>query len=124
MRYIKQMNHSYALITGSLLAALGVGLGAFGAHGLRNILDTAQLEWWHTAVQYQMWHALGLIALGATRLEHLTLPVTLLTLGTLMFAGSLYLLALTGLHWLGMITPFGGLLMIAGWLTVAWRVWR
>ncbi len=124
MRYIKQMNHSPALIFGSLLAALGVGLGAFGAHGLRSILDSSQLEWWHTAVQYQMWHALGLIGLGASHLERLTLPVTLLTLGTLMFAGSLYLLALTGLHWLGMITPIGGLLMIAGWLTVAWRVWR
>ncbi|MHB8353443.1 MAG: DUF423 domain-containing protein [Burkholderiales bacterium] len=115
---------SSALIIGSLLAALGIGLGAFGSHGLRHILEPVQLEWWHTAVQYQMWHALGLIGLGASRVARLTLPVTLLTLGTLIFSGTLYLLALTGLHWLGMITPIGGLLMIAGWLAVAWRAWR
>ena len=118
------MKPSPSLIIGSLLAALGIGLGAFGSHGLRHILDPVQLEWWHTAVQYQMWHALGLIGLGASRLERLTLPVTLLTLGTLIFSGSLYLLSLTGLHWLGMITPFGGLLMIAGWLAMTWRAWR
>ena len=118
------MKPSPALIIGSLLAALGIGLGAFGSHGLRHILEPVQLEWWHTAVQYQMWHALGLIGLGASRVERLTLPVTLLTLGTLIFSGTLYLLALTGLHWLGMITPIGGLLMMAGWLVVAWRAWR
>lgn len=118
------MNPFPALIIGSLLAALGIGLGAFGSHGLRHILDPVQLEWWHTAVQYQMWNALGLISLGASRLKRLTLPLTLLTLGTLIFSGTLYLLALTGLHWLGMITPIGGLLMIAGWLAVAWGAWR
>ncbi len=113
-----------ALIIGSLLAALGIGLGAFGSHGLRHILEPVQLEWWHTAVQFQMWHALGLISLGVSRVERLALPVTLLTLGTLIFSGTLYLLALTGLHWLGMITPIGGFLMMAGWLAVAWRAWR
>ncbi len=118
------MTRSTTLIIGSFLAALGIALGAFGSHGLRHILDPAQLEWWHTAVQYQMWHALGLIGLGASRMERLTLSVTLLTTGTLIFSGTLYLLALTELHWLGMITPIGGLLMMAGWLSVAWRAWR
>ncbi len=118
------MRRSPALVIGSLLAVIGIGLGAFGSHGLRHILDPVPLEWWHTAVQYQMWQALGLIGLGASRLDQLAWPITLLTLGTLLFAGSLYLLALTGLHWLGMITPLGGLLMMAGWASVAWRAWQ
>ena len=118
------MKHATTLIIGSIMAALGIALGAFGSHGLRQILDPVQLDWWHTAVQYQMWHALGLIGLGSSRMERLTLPVSLLTVGTLIFSGTLYLLALTGLHWLGMITPIGGLLMIAGWLSLAWRARR
>jgi uncharacterized membrane protein YgdD (TMEM256/DUF423 family) len=118
------MTRSVPLIIGSILAALAIALGAFGSHGLRQILDPVQLEWWHTAVQYQMWHALGLIGLGASRMERLTLPVTLLTMGTLIFSGTLFLLALTGLHWLGMITPIGGVLMMAGWMSLAWRAWR
>lgn len=114
----------FALLAGSLLAALGVGLGAFGAHGLQSLLTTEELAWWHTAVQYQMWHAVGLIGLGASRLARQTLPDIALTLGTLIFSGTLYLLALTGLRWLGAVTPIGGTLMIVGWLMVAWRAWR
>ena len=114
----------FALLAGSLLAALGVGLGAFGAHGLQSLLTAGELAWWHTAVQYQLWHAMGLIGLGASRIARQTLPAVLLTLGTLVFSGTLYLLALTGLRWLGAITPIGGTLMIAGWLLVAWRAWR
>jgi uncharacterized membrane protein YgdD (TMEM256/DUF423 family) len=117
------MNRS-VLLAGSLLAALGVGLGAFGAHGLRRILDATELGWWHTAVQYQMWHAIGLVGLGAGKSGAVGLPAGLLVLGTLIFSGSLYLMALTGMRWLGMVTPLGGTLMIAGWLLVAWRAWR
>ena len=111
-----------ALIAGSLLAAAGVALGAFGAHALRSVLSPAALEWWHTAVQYQMWHALALIGLGALRLSGLGLALALMGTGTILFSGSLYLLALTDLHWLGMITPLGGLFMMAGWLIAAWRL--
>ena len=117
------MNRS-ALLAGSLLAALGVGLGAFGAHGLRNMLGVTELAWWQTAVQYQMWHAIGLIGLGAGKLPRLGLPVGMLVLGTLIFSGTLYLMALTGMRWLGMVTPIGGVLMISGWLVLAWRAWR
>ncbi|MCC4117352.1 DUF423 domain-containing protein [Aromatoleum toluclasticum] len=114
----------FSLIAGCLLSGLGVALGAFGAHGLRNVLGAAELGWWHTAVQYQMWHATGLLALGAGRLPNIGPAAVLLVLGTLVFSGSLYAMALSGWRVLGMITPIGGTLMIAGWLLLAWRALR
>ena len=114
----------FALLAGALLAALGIALGAFAAHGLRAVLDQAALAWWQTAVQYQMWHAIGLIALGAARLPRTLLPALLLATGTVIFASTLYAMALGGPRWLGAITPIGGSLMIAGWLVLAWRVLR
>ena len=114
----------FALLVGALLAALGIALGAFAAHGLRAVLDQAALAWWQTAVQYQMWHAIGLIALGAARLPRTLLPALLLATGTVIFASTLYAMALGGPRWLGAITPIGGSLMIAGWLVLAWRVLR
>ena len=110
-----------AFTAGTLLAALGVALGAFGAHALKARLGAQALGWWETAVQYQMWHAIGLIGLAALPLPRLRLAAVLLTLGTLIFAGSLYLMALTGLRWLGAVTPIGGTLMIAGWLVASWQ---
>ena len=110
------------LLAGGLLAALGVALGAFGAHGLRAMLDAVALGWWQTAVQWHMWHAIGLVALAAAPWP-LARAATLLAIGTLVFSGSLYLMALTGARWLGMVTPLGGALMIAGWATVAWNAW-
>src|ERR1043165_6131131 len=101
------------LLAGSLLAALGVMLGAFGTHGLRAALTPEALGWWQTGVQYQMWHAIGLVAIGAARLPGTRLAVWLLALGTLIFAGSLYVMALTSMRWLGMVAPVGGVLMIA-----------
>jgi uncharacterized membrane protein YgdD (TMEM256/DUF423 family) len=111
------------MLTGSVLAALGVALGAFGTHGLRDVLNATQQGWWQTAFQYQMLHALGLIGLGASRLRGLRTLIVLLALGTMVFSGTLYVMALTDLRWLGMVTPVGGLMMIAGWLLVAWRLW-
>ena len=87
-------NERLPLLAGSLLAALGVMLGAFGAHGLRAVLSPEALGWWETAVQYQMWHAIGLVAIGAARLSGTRLPVWLLALGTLVFSGSLYVMAI------------------------------
>jgi uncharacterized membrane protein YgdD (TMEM256/DUF423 family) len=117
------LTYRLAMLTGSVLAALGVALGAFGAHGLRDVLNATQQGWWQTAFQYQMLHALGLIGLGASRLPDLKAPIVLLALGTMVFSGTLYVMALTDQHWLGMVTPVGGLMMIAGWLLVAWRLW-
>jgi len=98
--------------TGALFAALGVAAGAFGAHGLRAILAEPLLLIYETAVRYQMYHALALVALGALagRLppRAITVSGSLFTLGILLFSGSLYLLVLTGTRPLGILTPIGG----------------
>ena len=105
------------LATASGFAA--VGLGAFGAHGLRSLLDAARLGTWETAVQYQMFHVVALLVVGLLALRRASAPLRWsgwsFVLGTLLFSGSLYLLALTGLRWLGMITPLGGLCFLLGW---------
>ena len=110
-------------MAGALLAALGIVLGAFGTHGLRDALDARALGWWQTAVQYQMWQAVGLVALGALPLR-MGLPAGMIGAGALIFSGSLYAMALTDARWLGAVTPLGGLLMILGWLLAAWRLAR
>ena len=112
----------FALIAGAMLAASGVALGAFGAHGLRALLPPEALGWWQTAVQYQMWHAIGLVAIGAAPVERTRGPAWMLAAGTIIFSGSLYAMALSGARWLGAVTPVGGLMMIAGWAWLAWRL--
>ena len=107
---------------GAVLAAIGVALGAFGAHALKARLGPVELGWWQTAVQYHMWHAIGLVALGAIGGARMRLPALLLVAGTLIFSGSLYAMALTGARWLGAVTPLGGAALIAGWLLAAWRL--
>ena len=115
--------------------ALAVMTGAFGAHALKTRLSPEALSWWHTAVAYQMWHALGLLALGILLRVSLnnpaTLPVTgvntsavLLQAGIVIFSGSLYAMALGAPRWFGAITPIGGLAFIAGWLWLAWNLMR
>ena len=116
-----QADRRRILVAGALLAALGIVLGAFGTHGLRDTLGARELGWWQTGVQYQMWQAMGLLALGALP-RRLGLASAMIGAGALIFSGSLYLMALTGTHWLGAITPLGGLLMILGWLLAAWRL--
>ena len=111
------------LVAGALLVALGIVLGAFGTHGLRDSLDARALGWWQTAVQYQMWQAVGLVALGALPLR-MGLAAAMIGAGALVFSGSLYAMALTDARWLGAVTPLGGLLMILGWLLAAWRLAR
>lgn len=112
------------LVAGALFAAVGVALGAFGAHGLRDTLDATGMGWWQTAVQYQMWHAIALVALSAVPARTGRATIWLLAVGIVFFSGSLYTMALTGWRWLGMVTPLGGVAMIAGWLLLAWRVGR
>lgn len=111
-----------AAVAGAMLAGLGVALGAFGAHGLKSMLEPQALGWWQTAVQYQMWHALALLAMAALRDVRTGLPAGLMGAGVLLFSGSLYAMALTGARWLGAVTPLGGLLLIAGWCLLAWRL--
>lgn len=117
------------LILGSLSAALAVGLGAFGAHGLRSRLDPDLLSTFETGVRYQMYHALGLLLVGLllvrwTESSLLVVAGWLLVAGTVLFSGSLYLLALAGLRWLGAVAPLGGASFIVGWLCLALAVWR
>jgi uncharacterized membrane protein YgdD (TMEM256/DUF423 family) len=110
---------------GSLLAGTAVAAGAFGAHALRGRLAPDLLDAFSTAARYQMFHALALFAVawGVSRWPEARLPLGgwMLVLGTLVFSGSLYLLALTGARWLGATTPIGGLLLIGGWAVLAWR---
>jgi uncharacterized membrane protein YgdD (TMEM256/DUF423 family) len=99
---------------------LAVILGAFGAHALRSRIDPAMLEVYHTGSQYHFYHALALLALAAlaTRLPDMAAlrwSGWLMTLGIVLFSGSLYLLAITGVRWLGAVTPLGGLAFIAAW---------
>lgn len=120
----------------ALLAGSAVLLGAFGAHGLRERLSPALLAAYQTGVSYQFYHALGLLAVGvlasggppaAGRLADsrwLQAAGWLLCLGVLLFSGSLYLLALSGVRGLGLVTPFGGVALTLGWLALAVAVWR
>lgn len=108
------------LVAGALLAGSGVALGAFGAHALKHSLAPEQAEWWSTAVQYQMWHALALLVLCGLAVRRRGLAALLIGAGAVVFSGSLYLMALGLPRWLGAITPIGGTLMIAGWLVLAW----
>ena len=111
---------------GSILAGLGVVFGAFGAHALKASLSPEMLATFETGVRYQMYHALGLLALAwaiSRWPERRLVPAAwLLLAGTVVFSGSLYLLVLTGARWFGAITPFGGVALIAGWTLVAWRL--
>jgi uncharacterized membrane protein YgdD (TMEM256/DUF423 family) len=113
------MSRPVLLLAGALFAASGVALGAFGAHALKNILGPAETGWWQTAVQYQMWHALALVALAALPLPRSGWPAGLIGAGILLFSGSLYVMALTGVRTVGAVTPIGGLLLILGWLLLA-----
>ena len=101
--------------------AIAVALGAFGAHGLKNIVSAQQLEWWHTATLYLFIHALGLLLVGLLiRLRYATQTTAwLLQIGIIIFAGSLYAMTLGAPLWFGAITPIGGVLMTAGWLWLA-----
>jgi uncharacterized membrane protein YgdD (TMEM256/DUF423 family) len=117
------------LVLGALAGMLAVVLGAFGAHALRARLTPDLLAIYNTAVQYHFWHALGLLVIGVVAI-HLPSSIALKWAGWLMlagivfFSGSLYVLALTGVRWLGAITPFGGAAFIVGWVLLAFAVAR
>lgn len=108
--------------TGATLAGLAVMLGAFGTHALAGRLDAGAFGWWQTGVQYQAWHALAVLAIGLNGSVPMRLPAGMLATGAVIFAATLYAMALGAPNWLGAVTPAGGLLMIAGWFLLAWRV--
>ncbi|HET8700303.1 MAG TPA: DUF423 domain-containing protein [Nitrococcus sp.] len=124
------MNAKLFVILGSVNLFVGVALGAFGAHGLRSRVPVEMLEVWHTAVEYQFVHALGLLAVGLV-LPQLAGAVGtaagagwLMLAGIIIFSGSLYGLVLSEVRWLGAITPFGGVLFLLAWLLLIWSVWQ
>ena len=118
------MSGSRIIAVGALLGALAVALGAFGAHGLRARVSPEMLDVYETAVRYHFYHALALLFAGlwVDRVGTAIVPPGLVPaavcflVGIAVFSGSLYVLVLTGLRWLGAITPIGGLAFIAGWL--------
>lgn len=122
------------LISGAFFAALGIILGAFGAHALREVVPGEQLTIFETGVRYQMYHAFGLIAAGIVFRSFPFLQIKLASvffiIGILLFSGSLYAMTFlkiqgqVGLGGLGMITPIGGLFFILGWILFIWSVLR
>jgi uncharacterized membrane protein YgdD (TMEM256/DUF423 family) len=120
------MNQIYRLL-GSILAFSAVLLGAFGAHALKETLSAHDsIQTWETAVRYQMWHAIALILLSMISLTQPTPKMIgpCFAIGTLLFSGSLYGLALDGPKWLGPITPLGGLSLMIGWLLLAYSCFK
>lgn len=119
------MNGIVWLRLGAILGFLAVAAGAFGAHGLEGKLEPRALAQYETAAKYQMYHALALLVVGllaiSVRTPNASLQVAgwAFLLGMILFSGSLYAYALSGLRWLGMITPFGGLAFLIGWLALA-----
>ncbi len=111
---------------GAILGGLAVALGAFGAHALRARLGPDLLAVFETGVRYQMFHALALLALALAIVRwpqrRLAAAAWLLVAGTVVFSGSLNLLAVTGARWLGAVTPVGGIVLIGGWTLAAWRL--
>ncbi|MGB1293448.1 MAG: DUF423 domain-containing protein [Pseudoalteromonas sp.] len=114
------------LMAGSLFCMLSVVLGAFAAHGLKSRVSEYALGVFKTAAEYQMVHGLALIAVAILIKWGLNLTAAgwFFIAGTLLFSGSLYLLAITGWKWLGPITPLGGLCFIVGWLVILVQVAR
>ena len=113
---------------GTVSALVGVAAGAFGAHGLKGRLDPEMLSVFKVGVQYQMYHAFALIAAAGAHTKwpsrFVRIGGWLFVIGTILFSGSLYLLSVSGVKWLGAITPLGGLAFLAGWGCIAWAAWR
>lgn len=111
-----------SLRVAAIMGALAVIAGAFGGHALDRLLSPSDMAVYQTAVKYHFWHALALLALGFGQTSHdnvwLQRSAALFSLGIVLFCGSLYLLTLSGVRSLGIITPFGGFAFIVGWLCI------
>lgn len=116
------------VLLGSLFAFVGVALGAFAAHLLKDRLTPEMFSIFEVGVRYHMYHALGLFGVAWLTDRYpqanISLSGWLFVGGIFIFSGSLYTLSLTGERWMGMITPIGGLCFLAGWLWTGWRVWK
>ena len=116
------------LLIAATAGFIAVALGAFGAHGLKNILSADMLAVWQTAVDYQFIHALALLACAWISETHDSVSVRVsaysFTVGIVVFSGSLYVLSASGIAWLGAITPFGGAAFLVGWAALAHAAYR
>ena len=117
------------LTLAALSGFVSVALGAFGAHALKSRLAADMLAIFETGVRYQMYHSLALLAVGVLTLllpnaRSLGIAGWLFCAGMVIFSGSLYLLSLSGVKIWGAVTPIGGLFLLAGWLTMAWSIWK
>ena len=116
------------LVLGCVFGFLGVWVGAFAAHMLKQKLTPELFDIFEVGVRYHMYHALAIVAVGLAVAQWpesgVGLAGWLFAAGILVFSGSLYVLAITGTKWLGAITPIGGVAFMAGWVVLAWRVWR
>lgn len=122
------MNNLFLVLAG-INGFIAVSLGAFAAHGLKSMLGPDLLATFQTGVQYHMYHSLALLAVGILVLQFpaqtgLRIAGYLFLAGILIFSGSLYVLALSGIRWLGAITPIGGVAFLAGWALLAWSMLR
>jgi uncharacterized membrane protein YgdD (TMEM256/DUF423 family) len=115
------------VLLGAMNAGMSVAAGAFGAHALKAILSSDMLAIFETASRYQMYHGLALLGVGMMGARApgrgLALAGWCFLAGIVLFSGSLYVLALSGIRWLGAITPLGGAAFLAGWIALAWSAW-
>jgi uncharacterized membrane protein YgdD (TMEM256/DUF423 family) len=123
------MGNNRMLFLGASFAGLAVAAGAFGAHMLKPVLDTTMLGVFETAVRYQMYHALALCVVAmldepSYRKSSLAAVGWLFVAGVILFSGSLYILSVSGIRWVGAFTPLGGAAWIAGWILLAWTAAR
>jgi uncharacterized membrane protein YgdD (TMEM256/DUF423 family) len=116
------------LLTAAICLAFAVAIGAFGAHALKDNLPEDMMQVYNTGVQYHFYHALGLLLIGVLSVskpsKYLGWSAVLLGSGIILFSGSLYMMAISGIRWIGAITPIGGISFIAGWVLLAVAVWK
>jgi len=116
------------IMTAAVLLAVAVAVGAFGAHALKSRITEDLMQVYKTGVEYHFYHALGLLLVGILSIYRpsglLNWSALFLVMGIVLFSGSLYAMAVTGIKWLGAITPFGGLSFIAGWVLLFVAVWK
>lgn len=125
---MSKIGENHFLLLGVCFSMLAVIFGAFGAHALERIVPEQMLQRYHTGVDYQFYHAFALLVTGLLQLQFthraLKLAGIAFVLGILLFSGSLYLYALTGIKTFGMITPVGGLAFIIGWASLFTAIWK
>jgi uncharacterized membrane protein YgdD (TMEM256/DUF423 family) len=113
--------NTHWIITGGIFGFLGVAIGAFGAHGLKNYLTPEMMETYHTGVLYQLIHSIAILAIGFSGDEKYRIAAVFFTVGILLFSFSLYLYSITYAQIFAIITPFGGVSFLIGWLMIVVR---